>query len=247
MSQTRLPKRITPDPIIEAVVEIRFDTAFPSEAIFGLLYNELKEKYTNTERLPILQLPEEVRRLDNNLRFQPYYRLRYKNFVIQIGSNMLSLSVLKPYSGWSSFSSETNFLFEAADKIKFIKQVTRCGLKYIDVIEDNVFEKIRIDISSGSFDVLTNQTFFRTQIKRGQFDCFLQLNNDARGLYGNQIKKVSSIEVDTFLNLSESPSEFFSRSSQLLNDAHQAQKEIFFISLLKTEYLNTLNPEYDTF
>ena len=34
----RLPEKINPCPILEAIVEIRFDSKVPHEAIFGIIY-----------------------------------------------------------------------------------------------------------------------------------------------------------------------------------------------------------------
>jgi uncharacterized protein (TIGR04255 family) len=34
-----MPIKITPCPIVEAIIEIRFTTMLPSEAIFGIIYN----------------------------------------------------------------------------------------------------------------------------------------------------------------------------------------------------------------
>ena len=70
----RLPKALDPSPIKEAVVEIRFETPLPSEAVFGVVYNAIHDGYPELEKLPILQVPEAVRAADPNLMFQPHYR-----------------------------------------------------------------------------------------------------------------------------------------------------------------------------
>jgi len=57
----KIPKKIDPCPIVEAIVEIRFDSNLPGDAIFGVIYNQFKEDYPKFTKLPILQLPEAIR------------------------------------------------------------------------------------------------------------------------------------------------------------------------------------------
>jgi uncharacterized protein (TIGR04255 family) len=101
----KIPKRINPCPIIEAIVEIRFESGMPPDAVFGVLYNEFKSAYKKVEKLPILQLPEIVRAKDINLRFQPHYKLIQDDFLLQIGPSVLSIVNVNEYVGWNNFSS----------------------------------------------------------------------------------------------------------------------------------------------
>ncbi|MCE2887858.1 MAG: TIGR04255 family protein, partial [Pseudanabaena sp.] len=75
-----IPKKITPCPILQAVVELRFETVLPSDAVFGILYSLLSSQYNTFEKLPILQIPEILRSQDPNLRYQPAYKLIDDNF-----------------------------------------------------------------------------------------------------------------------------------------------------------------------
>jgi uncharacterized protein (TIGR04255 family) len=68
----KLPKKISPCPIVEAIIEIRFDASLPGDAIFGIIYNMLKDEYTNLEKLPILELPDAIRTTDPNLMYSPH-------------------------------------------------------------------------------------------------------------------------------------------------------------------------------
>ena len=90
----KLPKKISPCPILEAIIEIRFSTTLPedaSEAFFGLVYQEISDEYPGIERLPILQLPEAVRNMDDSLKYQPYYRLKGDKFLINLSPRVFGL------------------------------------------------------------------------------------------------------------------------------------------------------------
>ncbi|MDZ7758957.1 MAG: TIGR04255 family protein [Desulfovermiculus sp.] len=68
----KIPKRIDPCPIVEALYEIRFEPNYPSDAIFGLIYKAMKQEFDSFEKLPILELPETIRSTDDVLEYKPY-------------------------------------------------------------------------------------------------------------------------------------------------------------------------------
>ena len=69
----QIPKKITPCPILEAIVEIRFEPEEPDDAIFGIIYNQFKKSFPEIEKLPILQIPDQFRSKDPNLIYKPHY------------------------------------------------------------------------------------------------------------------------------------------------------------------------------
>jgi uncharacterized protein (TIGR04255 family) len=71
-----LPERIDPDAIIEALVEFRFEHSELPELMLGrLLDAQLWEGHTQT-RLPTADIPQPIREMDPNLRYQPLVELR---------------------------------------------------------------------------------------------------------------------------------------------------------------------------
>ncbi|MEW6602636.1 MAG: TIGR04255 family protein, partial [Nitrospirota bacterium] len=104
----KIPVKITPCPIVEAIVEIKFDydVDLDPDAIFGIVYKELHEKFPQTTKLPILQLPDAVRLRDPNLISQPHYKLSNEKFLFQIGPRVMSLNNVKGYVGWTIFYKE---------------------------------------------------------------------------------------------------------------------------------------------
>ena len=88
----QLPKVISPCPIIEAIVEVRFDASIPSDAIFGVVYNEFKNDFPKKpESLPITQLPEQIRNNEPNLLYKPHYRLSDSTFLLHVGQKVISI------------------------------------------------------------------------------------------------------------------------------------------------------------
>jgi len=62
-----IPKKITPCPIIDSTIELRFQTSVEPGAVFGIVYNAFKKEYPNVEKMPILNVPEQIRLVDPNL------------------------------------------------------------------------------------------------------------------------------------------------------------------------------------
>ena len=76
MQGSSLPQRIKPDAILEALVEFRFEhTELPELVLGRLLDIQLWSEFGQT-RLPTADIPQTIREMDANLRYQPLVELR---------------------------------------------------------------------------------------------------------------------------------------------------------------------------
>ncbi len=64
----KLPIKIFPCPIIEATIELKFSSNLPKGAVFGLIYQVVKDKFAKVERLPTAMLPTEIIENDPNFK-----------------------------------------------------------------------------------------------------------------------------------------------------------------------------------
>ena len=241
-SAVRLPKQIDPCPIVESVAEIRFETSLPDDAVFGVVYNAVKERYPSVEKLPILQIPEAIRSGNPDLVILPQYRLRGERFMIQVGPRSISSAVTGPYPGWHDWRTEINYAFDKIQRIDVIHAVTRFGLRYIDVFDGDVFPKLVLKLGVDQENVTSPNMGLRVVFDRGRFNCLLQINNDSVfGVEGTPASRRSVLDVDTYLVGGEG--EFFTQAEMFLEEAHATQKELFF-GLLSPQFLASLNPTY---
>lgn len=231
------PKNITPCPIVDALLEVRFTSKINANAVFGLIYSVLQEDFPEVETLPILQLPDFVRASDPNLKYKPYYKIANANFVIQIGPDVISISSFPKYLGWKSFSETIFDVLSKVENVGIIDKVVRVGIRYINFFETNVLEKINLKLSLGANDILYRNTIIRTEIEQENYISTLQVANDARvdGKLG------SIIDIDTFST--KGLETFFLDKTNIINAGHSKLKELFY-NLLKPEFLATLNPTY---
>ncbi len=124
---------ISPDPVINAVVELRFESVHPKNAVYGLLYNELKSNFKQQSSLPIMQLPEELRLQAPNLKFKPWYQLSGEKILLQVGPDVIAINCdcSSGYIGWSKFYSLIEEINTSVIHSGVVKTITRVGIRFI--------------------------------------------------------------------------------------------------------------------
>jgi uncharacterized protein (TIGR04255 family) len=227
---------------VEAIVELRFSSAVLPDAVFGIIYQEFGKDFSEkVEKLPILQLPEQIRAIDPNLMYQPHYKLVAGNLLFQIGPRVTSLSNLKEYMGWDNFARKLTEFFLRLQKLQVVKAVERLGIRYINLFKDDVYNNINLRILMNDEPLRTVRTTLRAEIEDDGFTTTLQIANPATLKMQSQAMVGSVIDIDVTRQVFET--DFFGNMESILEKGHYIEKKLFF-SLLKMEFLSTLNPEY---
>lgn len=244
---TKIPKKISPCPIIEAVVELRFKptSGTPKEAIPGILYNKLiGTDFSEFNKLPVTEIPEFVRESDPNLKYAALYASQHKNIPslrFQFGPRSCSLVSGIDYTGWDVLYRELSKMVEDIHSLKFVKEIERIGLRYISFFKDeNIFKNTHASCDLAGNSMLESATTLRSEFKLDSFFCALQMSNTAHLSDG---KSGSLIDIDVFKTFPEETDLQIEPFLGAIKDAHDLEKMVFF-SLLKEEYLRKLNPEY---
>lgn len=242
----RLPKKITPSPIAEAVFEIRFTSNIPGTALCGLFYPVISKLFpeTSIEELPILQLPPVVRDNDPNLKFQPHYRLTKDNFIFAFGPTSISFSCITPYAGWEKWSNFFLPVMEELAKIDSLKniQINRLGLRYIDNIKGNLFENTKTSINIADTSLAPFNTQLHSEFAEDDTTIILTMAN---GIIQPNKEPYSIFDVDCVQNCKATFTTFMKDIIEkgCLNTLHEINKKYFF-GLLKENFIQKLNPEY---
>lgn len=135
-----VPEKLKQDAIVEALLEIRFDSQTIPEILLGRLADHSAWNNFHQRRLPISEIPAVVRQSDRNLRYSPWLELAdlERNRKVRIGEHVLSYHQLAPYPGWQVFRGQ---LFETIDGL-FSKagkaNIRRLGLRYINGLKPAV-------------------------------------------------------------------------------------------------------------
>ncbi|MBR5695990.1 MAG: TIGR04255 family protein [Paludibacteraceae bacterium] len=229
-----IPSRLENSPLVDCVIELRFETDLVKSAVFGVIYNCIKGMYPGiVYNLPISQLPEQIRDSNPDLKYKPMYRLENDKTILQIGSDVICISSKIPYIGWNTFYEITVDIIKKVLGLGFIKRISRVGFRYINFIEGDIKDllKLSFKLDDNTFDSLN----IRTRIVKSGFINNLIFSNDA---FFNQ-KKGSVIDIDTSKEYNDNY--FYNNIESELGKAHQCEKELFF-SLLKEELLQRFNP-----
>lgn len=237
------PKKITPDPIIDAVVEFRYESKIPPAAITGVLYAHIKDKYPSLQSLPIINIPEEVRRVDPNLKFHPHYLAQTQNYRLNVGPQVISLSNTGAYHGWKDgFFPAITDLLKSLETSGIVSRFLRLGVRYIDFFESDVYDNINLSVQLHGNPLNALQSTFSALFNKGPFQTRLHVANNVSANVQGTLKAGSVIDTDTFF---EPTGGFdFNGLNKVVDECHEESVQFFF-DLLKKEFLESLHPEYD--
>jgi uncharacterized protein (TIGR04255 family) len=239
---TQLPNKIEICPIEEAVFEIRYSSKYPIDAIFGMLYADIGKIFSENSSLPILQLPETVRCQDPNLKYQPYHRLVKDNFILNIGPKVLTFVNSKPYMGWEKWSDFFYGVLDNIIKTEVLDRVERIGLRYINVFDANIFDKVKFEVKLKNKPLKDESTNLRTEILDEGFIKVLQIGNALNIIRNNKNTTGSIVDIDCLYSIHDGL-DFFKIYRQIVEKAHNKEKELFF-SLLEDSFLKELKPDF---
>ncbi len=230
-------KKITPCPIIESIIQVNCAFTVDHDVVVGLIYSLLQKPEGNQlqiEKLPILNLPEEIRRTDPNLKDRPWYKINCGEYFILVGLFGVAFGITPPYKGWDEFKLFSGKVFEIL-KGNVIKEVSSVSLKYLDFFPNiNIFEKINCEFCLNKKRITAVPTIFRTELPEDEFIKIIQITNGVH--LRNQMLQIdndgSLIEINIFTkNVS------IDKFREVTEEAHTRQKNSFF-ELLSEEYLN---------
>lgn len=244
----KLLKKITPDPILESVVEIRLTSPYPSEVILGMLFNQFKADFPEIKKLPILQLPEAIRQKDPDLIYKPYYQILSKDgLILQIGQYVIGL-VNRPanigqYVGWEEgFFPRITEIFKKIIELGIIENLERVGIRYINFFAFDIYDKIRLKVSLDGYDLKTSNKLIRNEMQIKDFQTIMQISNRAEIAKSGVKVSGSIIDIDTFLSKDAGLTE--NNLFDKIDLGHKIEKELFQ-NLLDQAFLTTLNPDYE--
>lgn len=227
-------------PIVEATVDIFCSFKIPNEAIIGVVYNLLsKNKHENLklEKLPICNIPEEIRKNDPNLKNKPTHQLTCDNGVIFFGTNNLSFGILPPYKSWEDFEKFIQEVLAIIKDANVINSIYRVSLRYLNFFKLNIFEKTNLFIMFNDQKISNPPTIFRTEISSNNgFVNVLQITNGVH--LKNQLLKLdddgSLIDITAVLKNASLPN-----IDIIIKRAHSEAKALFF-DLLNIDFIKSL-------
>ena len=230
-----LPYKITPDKIKDSIVILTVKYEVEYEEIIGSLITQLrKSKKYNF----ITSSPKNDNTDKKNFLF-------FNEFIkFQINKGTININCNRNYIGWKKYRDEIKYIIDSISKLDFDINVTSLGLRYISEFkETNLDDNLTFSFSFGQESIKSKQYSFSSQFVLNGHNVILTLRNEIPTVEKDDIIKYSHIDIDISnddLNIN------FNEVNDLLvslDKVHNEEKQVFF-NLLKSEYLEKLNPKY---
>lgn len=243
---SHIPKKLTHDAIVEALLELRFETTTSPEFLLVRLAELDAWKPFSSSRLPAYSIPEQVRNIDPNFRYQPTFELLEPGSnqrSLRIGPNVLSYHLRIPYIGWARFGKElTTVVTDLFSKTEGLV-VRRLGLRYVNALTSDKhgirgIHDLDLDLRIGDSPVtdgilinemmsVTEDTSRMVRVATSQF---------VTGFLPDNATVLADIDIFT-------PEPFETKDSgavvKWVENAHSVEKQEFFV-LLKEETITAL-------
>lgn len=234
----KLPKRLNNPPIVDSIFEIRFESSYPIDIVPGLITNLLGTLHLkDIKQFPILQFPEQIRKIDANFKYAPYYRANIDTFVVQFGPRMISLASPIPYIGWENFIPMISKVIEEILKSHLVTKIERLGQRGINFFENDILGNSTITLKN-PISLEKTQYQYIDYYKKGEINIKTLIANKAQ--YQSNVGSV--IDIDS--SIEDRINSNYDDVIHLVEKLHLAGKSVFF-EILKPDFIDTMEPEYD--
>jgi uncharacterized protein (TIGR04255 family) len=244
-----LPKKITPDSIREAVVEIRYISNISPEVLIGMFYQAFDKTWYYTNR-PLQQpaVPSNVVQ-EMTIKIGSDSFLFNDKISIRLLPNSFVFTCLNnKYIGWEQYEAEITKALKIFDSTKRIKHWTRVGFRYIsEYPHKDLRDCFNFSFTFGLPDVQSQSTAFRSEFEYKNSKVILNLNNKVPVMVQNPSTKQSQIIPTSITDIDVITGNLkLTTIDELLNvirDCHTKEKELYF-GIIKDDFLKSLNPQY---
>lgn len=244
-----LPTKLTAEPIIDAVIELRLEAGTSLvDVVPGVLKHELGAEVQDFTRLPVADIPKQIRDQDPNLHYQPLMRISLPGYVVLVGDRVVALACALPYPGGEAFKDKALSLFKLVFSLGIVSGVTRYSIKYVDFIPSknpkDVLSLVDLRMEIGGVDSSRSAFTVRLDTDDKVYKYVIQLTAPVNVAVDHKpMEQGILIDIDTICEIgAESVEGFFNSLPDKLNNIHLASKTKFF-GLLTDEGLKHLGAE----
>lgn len=250
---SRTPKALGKDPILEAIIEVRFDSQEQSlgDLLPGMLFQRLRHRFQSHRPLALAQLPKAIRDTDQSFAFQPVHALVGSGVQLGLGRNVASLSLFRPYPGWAAAEPLFREVADALAETKTVSNISRFSLKYINLLtvgsDASDMSILKVNLEAGEFKLRAPGRHVRFEIEHRGCTHVVQVITGAdvtQTQPGTKGVRLQGLVVDVDTICAGPFGDDWARVSHQLTEAHEAEKDVFF-GLLKNETILKMEPLYE--
>lgn len=235
----KLPVEISPNPLVTSAIELRFASQIPSNNLFPSVYKAFSDDMPHFEGN---NLPLDIKIGNPQFKYAPDYVLSNENYKLSFSNSVLTFEHVSEYQFWKNYFPFVSKCFHAFFKIVETQYIERIGVRYASVLDKTEsVDQVLITVPSlGLSSYEQKFEYYRSNIKVDNLNILLQLFDNAKAVKKDQTISGVYIDIDASFNEKIIPGE---EVLNIIDKLHGEQKKLFF-SLLKPEYISTLNPKY---
>lgn len=241
-----IPRKISPDNLKDTLVQVIFNSGVSPELILGSfnhLFSDLYSFKTTSPKKRDLKITG-----TEGIIFEPiekgFFLDKSERIKLDISGNAIVFNTYQGYILWENYFPVIEETIVKLFSFGIIKEVTRIGIRYISQFDNvNLFDSLNLNLSLNIPNSSLESTQLRTELNENDFKIILTLINKINQIQGQHVSGLNASIID--IDVIQLPNALLDSNSTLaaINSGHIKQKETFF-SLLKPEFLASLNPEY---
>ena len=233
------PKKID-DRLKDAIVDLQFASNVPLETMAGYFHSMNVQELQDNPAFSSINLIAQGLVIESN---QTFFLTKDGCFRINVTGKNITFNLVNKYEGWDNYFPIIKKMTKPIFENNLIGQVQRIGVRYINQFDSiRIFDHIKATIRFDAAPV-NSRGQFRIEFEQDGFLCIVTLVNSYPASPPNDNKYLSLFDVDIVKNISENQKITHEETIAIINDAHITEKKVFF-SLLKNDFLRTLNPVY---
>lgn len=252
MTLSELPSKLAKEPLVDVVFEMRFTASMPASVVLpGMLITQLgiEGGDQSIERLPLHDLPAEVRKHNQGMRYQPVLRVHWGGYVLIIGDNSVGVASKIPYRGWTEFREKIIEVVGIVMQSRVASVVDRIALKYVDLIPGDTvkeqLERINLNIVVGDHRLERESFNVRVEVPKASARHIINIGAPATVRNDKGERKGAIVDIDSLCPVKfEGWESFYRELPDMLNAVHAENKSTFF-SCLTSETIEFLEPSYE--
>lgn len=236
LTRNRIPRKITPDRLTNAVVTVRLQDKFSSSYLEGKLVDAYNKRHPDL----VLDKLKANSKKDN----PTVYFFANKLFRVIFRGNVVAFNFVDKYRGWDTYASWIRDVLNDDDVV--IKGV---GLHYVSEYRNvEIFSQEVID---GNISFNHIQNFAGTEL---QYKCYVHDFDDHQIIIGDATVKLTNAaliqgmdgtlsRID--INIDSTPYNGTKEQFYVLMEKLHRHELTLFYSMLSENFVQSLNPEYD--
>lgn len=235
----KLPIEISPNPLVTSTIELRFSTQGSSSDLFPVVYKAFSDILPKVE---LSNLPPEIKSSNPQFKFAPDYMLSNENYRLSFSNCVLSFEHVSEYQFWKNYFPFVTQCFNTFFELVKPDFIERIGVRYASVLDKTESaNQVLVSVPNvGLPDYEEKFEHYRTVVKVDDIKLLVQVFDNAKAEKKDQTISGVYIDIDASFEQKIEPT---GKALEIIDRLHLEQKKLFF-SLLKEDYIKTLNPKY---